>query len=439
MSCEILYQVIYEGKFSNKLMQTMVDQSDMSEVDKRFVRTLVYGVLEKSMTLDYWLQTLSSVKLKKIEPRTQLIIKIGFYQIAFLERVPNSAAVDEAVKMTKKINFKSAGFVNAVLRSFIRLEGKLPYPDRNADQIQYLSVYYSHPDWLVSHWVKQFGVEKAEALLMADNEVPKISIRCNVLKTNIEALSKALEIEGYITKRHELLEEALILEKLGDKPLHRLEVFKNGHFFVQDLSAMLVGRVAMPKKGDLILDMCAAPGGKTTHLAELIGNEGQIVSRDVSDFKIKQVDENLQRMGISCVTLQVADGLIFSENDVQKYDKIILDAPCSGLGIIRRKPEIRYNRSKADIASLSKIQKEMLGHAAKYVKVGGELIYSTCTIDSEENDEVIEWFLENHPEYNLMEMPETLKTLTEDGKRIKLYQSVSGFDGFYIVKLYHSK
>ncbi len=438
LACEILYQVIHQGGFSNKLMQTLVDQSTMSDVDKRFVRTLVYGVLEKSMTLDWWLEQLSSVKVKRIEPKTQLLIKLGMYQIAFLEKVPNSAAVDESVKITKKINFRSAGFVNGILRSFIRLEGQWPYPDAKKDKQLYLSVYYSHPMWLVSHWLGLYGEEQTLALLKADNQVPKISLRCNVLKTDVDALAAAFEADGYKLSRHALLPEALVIETFGQTSINQLEVFKQGHFFVQDLSAMLVGRVTEPKQGDLILDLCAAPGGKTTHLAELMGNQGQIISRDVTPFKTKQIGENLERMGITCVTLEVADALIFNTSDVEKYDKIILDAPCSGLGIIRRKPEIRYNRSFEDITVLAQIQKDMLSLAAKYVKKGGELIYSTCTIDPLENDQVIDWFLENHPEYTVAEVPETLKSLAGDSNRIKLYQSVEGFDGFYIVKLYHS-
>lgn len=438
LACEILYQVIHQGGFSNKLMQTLVDQSTMSDVDKRFVRTLVYGVLEKSMTLDWWLEQLSSIKVKKIEPKTQLLIKLGLYQIAFLEKVPNSAAVDESVKLTKKINFRSSGFVNGILRSFIRLEGNWPYPDAKKDKRLYLSVYYSHPMWLVSHWMETYGEAQTIALLEADNQVPKISIRCNTLKTTIEKLSEALEADGYVLKRHELLPEALIIESFGQTPINQLEVFKQGHFFVQDLSAMLVGRVAEPKPNELILDMCAAPGGKTTHLAELMGNEGQVISRDVTSFKTKQIEENLDRMGITCVSLEVADALIFNTSDIEKYDKIILDAPCSGLGIIRRKPEIRYNRKFEDISALAQIQKDMLKLAAQYVKKGGALIYSTCTIDPLENDLVIDWFLENHPAFSIAPMPKTLETLAGETNRIKLYQSVEGFDGFYIVKLYHS-
>lgn len=439
LACEILYQVIHQGGFSNKLMQTLVDQSNMSDVDKRFVRTLVYGVLEKSMTLDWWLEQLSSVKLKKIEPKTQLLIKIGLYQIAFMEKVPNASAVDESVKLTKKINFRSAGFVNGILRSFVRLSGEWPYPDAQKDKAQYLSVYYSHPLWLVNHWLFQFGEAQTIKLLEADNQVPKISLRCNVLKTDVETLATDLEKNGYIVSRHELIPEALIIEAFGQIPLNKLDVFEQGHFFVQDLSAMLVGKVVEPNAGQTVLDMCAAPGGKTTHLAELMGNTGNITARDVTVFKTKQIEENLQRMGITCVGTEVSDALIFNEADVQKYDKLILDAPCSGLGIIRRKPEIRYNRSLQDIQALSQIQKDMLSLAARYVKKGGELIYSTCTIDPLENDQVIDWFLDNHTDYTVAAMPESLKSLADENHRIKLYQSAEGFDGFYIVKLNHSK
>lgn len=435
----LLNQVLNEGKYSNKLIQSGIDQSNMPELDKRFIRNLVYGVIEHSLTLDYWLSQLSSVKISKIEKKTLIVLKMALYQIAYMDKVPNSAAVDEAVKMTKKINFKSSGFVNGILRSFLRLDGQWPYPDPNKDTTKYLSIQYSHPEWLVDRWLKSFGREHTESLLAADNEVPKISIRVNTLKTTIDALEAELKINGFETIRHEIISNALIIEKMGDMPLHRLEAFEKGLFFVQDLAAMLVGHVAAPMPGQLILDLCAAPGGKTTHLAELMGDEGSIVARDVSEFKVNLIRENVERLGLKSVSLEVKDALIFNENDLQKYDKIILDAPCSGLGIIRRKPEIRYNRTAADLAALTQIQKEMLTVASKYLKPGGELIYSTCTIEACENEEVIEWFLKSNPEFSTAELPKELKGLSEDGKSLKLYQSVLGYDGFYIVKLNHSK
>lgn len=439
VACDLLHQVMNEGGFSNKLIQTKVDQSPMSDLDKRFVRNLVYGIIEKSMTLDYWIEQLSSVRLKKIEPKTLIILKMALYQIAFMEKVPESAAVNEAVKLTKKANFKSTGFVNGILRSFLRLEGKWPYPDEAKDPVRFLSVSYSHPIWLVERWIALYGKEAAEKLMAADNEVPIISLRCNTLKTTRDELIKSLEDADYTAIGHGLIPDAVLLHKMGVTPLHQLDAFEKGHFFVQDLSAMLVGHVVGPLKGELILDMCAAPGGKSTHLAQLMEDQGEILARDVNLFKTKQVDENLQRMGISCVTTEVGDALIFNENDIEKYDKLILDAPCSGLGIIRRKPEIRYNRVLSDLHQLSEIQKKMLENAAKYVKSGGSLIYSTCTIDPIENDEVLGWFLETHPDYYLADLPESLRSLSEDGKVLKMYQSIEGFDGFYIAKLIHNK
>ncbi len=439
VACDLLHQVMNEGGFSNKLIQTKVDQSQMSDLDKRFVRSLVYGIIEKSMTLDFWIEQLSSVKLKKIESKTLIILKMALYQIAFMEKIPESAAVNEAVKLTKKANFRSTGFVNGILRSFLRLEGKWPYPDEKKDPVRFLSVSYSHPIWLVERWITLYGKEAAENLMAADNEVPLISLRCNTLRTTIDELVEALTEAGYTAKKHEVISDAVLLHKMGTTPIHLLEAFEKGHFFVQDLSAMLVGHVAAPSKGDIILDMCAAPGGKSTHLAQLMEDQGEIIARDVNLFKTKQVEENLQRLGISCITTEVADALIFNENDIEKYDKIILDAPCSGLGIIRRKPEIRYNRVLSDIYQLSEIQKNMLEHASKYVKPGGSLIYSTCTIDPIENDEILGWFLETHPSYYLAELPESLKALSQDGKVLKMYQSIDGFDGFYIAKLIYNK
>lgn len=435
----LLHLVLNEGKYSNKLIQSTIDQSQMPELDKRFIRSLVYGVIEHAMTLDYWVSKLSTTKLNKIEPKTLMILKMALYQIAYMDRVPNSAAVDEAVKMTKKVNFKSSGFVNGVLRSFIRLEGRWPYPDPEKSLAEYLSVYYSHPLWLVKRWLGEFGVEKTKALLSADNAVPRVSIRVNTLKIERDDLVERLREEGVLTQKHDLIPDALLVDEIGQTPLHRLDAFEKGLFFLQDLSAMLVGHVANPLEGEHILDMCSAPGGKTSHLAQLMNDKGSIVARDVSEYKIGLVRENLERLGIQSVTLEVKDALIFNENEIQKYDKIILDAPCSGLGIIRRKPEIRYNRTEQDLTALSEIQKNMLSTAAKYLKVGGSLIYSTCTIEAVENEKVIEWFLETHPDFELAKLPKSLMGLSEDEVSLKLYQSLESYDGFYIVKLNHLK
>lgn len=435
MALDILYAVFYEGKFSNKLIQKSIDQSHLSDADKRLARNIIYGVLERVMTLDYYISKLSSVKLKKIEARTLIILRMAMYQIAYLDKIPNAAAVDEAVKMTKVINFKSAGFVNGILRSFLRWNGKYPMPDATKDTVTYLSVKYSHPTWLVQRWLEQFGKDTTIALLEADNEVPKVSIRVNLLKTNREKLAKALQVDGYIVTLSELIEEAIIIEHVGSVPLHELETFKEGHFFIQDLSAMLVAKVAMPQMGQQILDLCAAPGGKSTHLAELMKNSGSVIARDVSDYKVSFIEENAKRLGLSNIRAEQGDALLFNENDIEKYDTLIVDAPCSGLGIIRRKPEIRYNRKLEDLAALSAIQKDILRHAVRYVKPGGSIVYSTCTIDPLENDDVVEWFLENFTEFQLAPLDEPFKSVSHSQSAIKIYQTQDGMDGFYIVKL----
>lgn len=435
MALDILYAVFYEGKFSNKLIQKTIDQSVLNDADKRLARNLVYGVLERVMTLDYYISKLSSVRVKKIEARTLIILRMAIYQIAYLDKIPNAAAVDEAVKMTKKVNFKSAGFVNGVLRSFLRWEGQYPMPDENQNLTIYLSVKYSHPEWLIERWLKTLGHEMTEALLVADNQVPKVSVRVNTLKTSKEELSEAFKASGYEVSYFNLIPEAIVIDKMGSVALHELEAFKQGHFFVQDLSAMLVALVAEPKDGAYILDLCAAPGGKSTHLAQLTKGSGQIIARDVSDYKVGLIEENALRLGLSNIKVERGDALLFNENDIEKYDTLIVDAPCSGLGIIRRKPEIRYNRKLEDISTLAEIQRKILSNAEKYVKKGGSLIYSTCTIDAVENDEVLKWFLETYPEFQLAPLPEALKSISHSDEAIKIYQTQDGMDGFYIVKL----
>lgn len=439
LAIEILESVFYEGEFSNKRIQRSLDDSNLSDADRRLCRNIIYGVIERSITLDFWVKSLSSVKMNKIERKTLLILKTALYQIAFMDRIPDSAAVNEAVKLAKKLNFRSASFVNALLRAFIRLEGNYPKPNEKADKLEFLSVEYSHPTWLVERWLNQFGETMTRELMAADNEVPKLSLRCNTLKIDRETLMASLASEGYLAHGHELIDEAIVIDKMGEKPLHHLEAYEKGHFFVQDLSAMLVALISGVDSGETVLDMCAAPGGKSTHMAQLMGDHGTIISRDVNQKKIDLIRENILRLEMASIRSEIGDGLIFNENDIAKYDKLILDAPCSGLGIIRRKPEIRYNRKPEDIEALSEIQINLLENASKYVKVGGALIYSTCTIDELENSHVIEKFLSGHPEYEWAQMPEKFKALTTKGKEIKLYQNTQGFDGFYIAKLYRTK
>lgn len=434
MALDILYAVFYEGKFSNKLIQKSIDQSALSDADKRLARNLVYGVLERVMTLDYYLSKLSSVRLKKIEPRTLIILRMALYQIAYLDKIPSAAAVDEAVKMTKKVNFKSAGFVNGVLRSFLRWDGHYPLPEKEQNLTAYLSVLYSHPEWLVERWLKTLGEDMTEALLRADNQVPKVSIRVNLTKTTRQALAQTLEAEGYGLSYPGLLSEAIVIENQGSKPLHELAAFKAGHFFIQDLSAMLVAKVANPTQNQRILDLCAAPGGKSTHLAELLGGSGEVIARDVSDYKVGLIEENAHRLGLTHIKAQRGDALLFNETDIEKYDTLIVDAPCSGLGIIRRKPEIRYNRQPGDIDALAAIQRQMLSNAQNYVKKGGSLVYSTCTIDAVENDEIVDWFLEHFSNFQLAALPEDLMAISQSERALKIYQTQDGMDGFYIVK-----
>ncbi len=303
------------------------------------------------------------------------------------------------------------------------------------NKVDYLSLEYSHPKWMVERFIEQWGVEKTRQILKANNEAADISFRVNILKADKTMLLDKLTKAGINIKEGELLEESLVVERLGDKSIDEIPEFKNGEFMVQDVSSMLVGHVVDPKPGELVIDVCAAPGGKTTHLAELMNNKGKVIAFDIHPHKIDLIKENAIRLGLDNIENRCWDARDEKEEYIDTADKVLVDAPCSGLGIIRRKPEIRYTKTENDISSLSEVQLEILNVSANYVKIDGQLIYSTCTIDKEENIDNVNSFLEENPEFELEDinslLPEQLKG---SNKCLQVLPGEHGMDGFFIAR-----
>lgn len=439
LAYEILYGVFYESKFSNKELALKVDRQPIPDTDRRLTRTLVYGVIENTLWLEWVIDQLSSVRLKKIDKRVLVLLKTGVYQLAFLERIPASAAVNETVNLVKKINPKSVGFVNAIMRQFIRQKSELVLPDEVLQPNLHLSIKYSHPEWLVALWIEQFGRDKTLEILKANNTVPKVCLRVNLCETTVDEAVRSLESEGYSLQTSEVLPYGLMIDQFGETGLQTTEAFRKGWIIVQDLSSMLVGEVMSPKAGECVLDVCSAPGGKTTHLAEKMNRQGIVVARDVSEEKLNRIRENAERLKHNNIQIVIGDGSVFDSADHEKYDKILVDAPCSGLGIIRRKPEIRLNKTAQEMAALLPIQRDILNQAAKALKPGGMLVYSTCTIDPRENQEQVKQFLETHPEFEANDLRKEFSTLANEKGFIQLYQSVGGLDGFFIAQLLKKK
>lgn len=435
IALNILIDIEQNKAFSNISINKHIKKSNMTSLDRRFISQLVYGVLENKLYLDYIIKNFSKTKIKKIQAPILNILRLGLYQIIFLQKVPDSAAVNESVKLTKKINFRLSGFVNGILRSYLRNKEKVQLPNYENNPIQFLSIKYSHPKWLVSKWVNDYGIEFASKLLEANNKSPNLTIRTNTLKINREDLIKKLIKEGVSCKKGDIVPEALIVESM-ESNLDNLESFREGLLQVQDESSMLVSHILSPLEGEFIIDVCSAPGGKSTHIAQLMKNRGRVLSRDIHKHKLDLVRENSNRLGVTIIETQQYDALKLDTKLIGLADRVLVDAPCSGFGIIRRKPEIRYLKDTKDIMELSKLQLEILKVSSQYVKIGGILLYSTCTIQDEENKKVINRFLEQNDKFTLIDINNDLPNhIMSNEKYLQLYPHTSNTDGFFICKM----
>ncbi len=431
----ILVDIEKNQAFSNIAINKFLKKHEVSSLNRRFISQLVYGVLENKLYLDYIIKGFSKTKIHKIEIEILNILRLGLYQIAFLEKVPNSAAVNESVKLAKKTNQRLSGFVNGILRNYVRNRDKVKLPSYKTHPINYLSIKYSHPIWLVDKWVENYGIEFTEDLLKSNNKKPNLTIRTNTLRITREALTQKLKLEGVKCRAGKIAPEAIVIESM-DKGIDYLEAFRKGLFQVQDESSMLVSHVLDPKGGELIIDVCSAPGGKATHIAQLMGNRGRIISRDIHKHKLELIEESSSRLGISIIETKRFDALKLDEDLIEAGDRVLIDAPCSGLGIIRRKPEIKYFKKANDILELSKLQKQILDISSRYVKIGGILVYSTCTIQDEENINIIEKFLAEKDNFMLEDISIDISDeISSNKKYIQLYPNVSNVDGFFICKM----
>lgn len=417
------------GAYSNLALKKRIPK-EFPDAEKRLASNLVYGVLKYELTLDYIIGQYSKIKLKKISAYILEILRIGIYQLLYMDKIPESAAVNESVKLAKRYGHgASAGFVNGLLHSVIR--GTVQYPE---NPLQRLSVEESFPMWLCREWAENFGLEFAKDLMRAMNREVRLSLRANTLKIAPKALAEKMP-GGAVSELYPMAVECDGLDIAASG------AYQNGEFAVQDTAAMLAGAVLAPKPGETVLDLCAAPGGKTTHLAQLMENKGKILAFDIHAHKIKLIAENARRMGIDIIKAQQKDAQEPDKTLFDIADKVLADVPCSGLGIIRRKPEIKWNRAETD--GLPEIQYQILENAAQYVKHGGEIVYSTCTLRRQENEEIIRQFLEEHREFSAVDFTELLpKALQKESVRqghVTFYPNTDGIDGFFIAKLKRCK
>jgi len=393
----ILNRVDRTDSYLDKLLDAELRSPDLNDLDKGLLNEIAHGVLRWQSRLDWVLNGFSHGNFSKSEINIKNALRVALYQILFLGRIPHAAAVNEAVEFVKRIRGeKPAGLVNAVLRNIIRNINGIRYPDRKTDEIQYLSVFYAHPQWMVKRWVSRFGVEEAARLLQANNERPPLSLRINTLKIEPATFLTQLEQQqiSYTGSSHiDYFVKVKALTRIG-----QMELFRNGMFTIQDESGALPGILLAPRPGERVVDLCAAPGGKTTHLSELMKNEGEVVAIDKYEAKLKLIRAACDRLGCSNVVLRVGDALEYEQESV---DKVLLDVPCSGLGVLAKKPDIKWKRDVVDIQKLHGVQLQFIESAARLLAAGGVLVYSTCTTEPEENREVVEEFLRAHPDFRL--------------------------------------
>ncbi len=436
IALDILNEVTQDSAYSNVSVKRNIDKS-VSDVDASLIREIVYGVLEQRIYIDYVIRQFSSVRLKKISPMVMNILRIGIYQMLFMDRIPDSAAVNESVKLAKKHTHRgSQGFTNGLLRNVSRKKDEIELPSKEKEGLKYLSVKYSHPEWMIENWIEEFGFEFTETLLQANNERPKLNIRTNTLKTTRDELIEKLSGIGLECKKTEFSKDGIVV----DNPMNITETkeFKNGLFQIQDESSMLVAQIMDPSEGSLVIDVCSAPGGKTTHIAEKMNNKGRVIARDIYTNKLHLIEENSKRLGIDIIETEEWDALVTDKNLIEKADYCLVDAPCSGMGLIRRKPDIKWTKTEGDLKEIPSLQYKILESSAPYVKQGGTLIYSTCTIERDENINLINKFLENHKEFELKDFSDLLcddERLDLHNGYLELFPNKHHTDGFFIAKM----
>ncbi len=404
---QILLEIEKENSFSNLIINKFINENNPD--DTSFVRELAYGVLENKMLLDYYLNCLIPSGIERVKIREKVLLRLGLYQLMFMNSVPEYAALNETVNIAKKVCKGREGFINGVLRGYLKKKKQISLP--SDDYKEYLSIKYSFPLWIINMWEAQYGSDILESLLKASNMRAELCIRINLTKISLEEMESRLDTLGFKTRRGKFSNRVLYVR---GKSLIDTKEYNDGLFSVQDEASVMACEILKPKPQDTVIDTCAAPGGKTSAIAEMMNNQGTIISCDVYDHTLKLIREQAKRLGIDIVSTRLIDGIKGDDSFKEKADCVLVDAPCSGLGVIRKKPEIKY-KSSEDIKELICIQRQILFKSSEYVKIGGTLLYSTCTINKNENDRQIENFLESHREYEIIEKRQFLPTDDVDG------------------------
>ncbi|AVB11225.1 16S rRNA (cytosine(967)-C(5))-methyltransferase RsmB [Bacillus velezensis] len=432
LALEALEKLEQNQAYSNLLLTSVIKTNTLSDQDRGLLTELVYGTLQNKIALDYILKPFIR-KPNKVKPWVIQLLRLSAYQMEYLEKIPDRAAIHEAVEIAKKRGHKGiASFVNGILRSLQR-EGAPSFAEIE-DPVLRLSTETSHPEWLVKEWVEAYGFEAAEKICRIHLVPPKQTLRVNHIKADRETMLDKMENAGLEAEAGDLSPDAI---KLLKGSIANTEFFQNGQVSIQDESSMLVARALDPKPGETVLDACAAPGGKSAHIAELMENEGSLTSLDLHRHKVKLIKEGAERLGLTIIDAQTMDARKAGDAfGAERFDRVLVDAPCSGFGVIRRKPDMKYTKTPDDSRRLSEIQLGILREIAPLVKKGGTLVYSTCTMDRTENDEVMHAFIQEHPEFEPdlsleKRLPEKARPFVQDGS-LQILPHYFGTDGFFI-------
>lgn len=398
---DMLLQITRDGEYSHIVIKNVLDKYQyLDKRERAFITRVVNGTLERMIEIDYIINLFSKVKVNKMKPLIRTILRSSVYQMKYMDSVPDSAICNEAVKLAGKRGFVNLkGFVNGVLRNISRNLDKINYPDEK-DKVSYLSVKYSLPEWLVKQWLNVYDEETVKTIGSAFLEEKPLTVRFNERKIKKEDLVGILKKEGVTVGEVPEIPSALYLS--GYDHLSALPSFCEGLYQVQDLSSMQVALWSGVKEGDQVLDVCAAPGGKSIHIAELLNGTGHVEARDLTEYKVDLLRDNIERSGLTNIEAVCQDATVYDPDKKKSADIVIADLPCSGLGVLGKKPDLRYKMNEKTEADLVELQRKILSVVKDYVKPDGKLLYSTCTIHREENEGNVEWFLKEYPEFELV-------------------------------------
>lgn len=432
LAAQILDKVLSQKIYADAALEQAFASNHLSDKDKALLVELVNGVIRWHGQLQWIIKSLYKGNFETVTPVLQRILEVSLYQLTHLSKIPGYAAVSEGVDMAKAEGGKRWGnLVNAILRNYLRYGSKIEFPSLEKDPAPAIAIRHSHPEWIIRRWLRQFGLENTVSFCEYNNKRPEISVRINTLKTDLQKTVGELEEDGFNVKPSAYFNDFLKVEKAAN--LVQTDLFRQGFITIQDESTALAPLLLHPQKGDVILDMCAAPGGKTGHLSTLMGDTGAVFAVDVNLQRLHAVKGNKRRLNFKSVLLVCADA---RKIQVRPIDKILLDVPCSGLGVLARRADLRWRKTYNDIKAILQTQRSLLRQAASLVKNGGSIVYSTCTLEPEETTGQIEWFLEKHPEFYLTSDCETIpETFFSEDKYIISFPFLHGIDGAFAAKL----